>query len=129
MTITLLAQEKGGASYYHKRFEGRRTASGYIYRGDSMICAHRTHPFGTKLRVVNPSNGKRVWVKVVDRGPHVKRRIIDLSYAAALELDIVRAGIATVEVYVVNDSIDNLPILPFKIDLLQIKHPKTILHY
>lgn len=104
----LCSQETGYASYYNKRFEGRKTASGYIYRRDSMICAHRTYPFGTMLYVENPKNGHRVKVKVVDRGPHLKKRIIDLSYKAALELDVVRAGVAFVKVSVADDVYEPL---------------------
>ncbi|MDH6353935.1 rare lipoprotein A [Dysgonomonas sp. PH5-45] len=90
--------EEGLASYYSKRFHLARTASGELYHNDSLICAHRTHPFGTLLEVLNEKNGKSVIVRVVDRGPHRKNRIIDLSYAAAERLDIVSHGLAHVKV-------------------------------
>jgi rare lipoprotein A len=63
-----------------------------------MTCAHRTYPLGTLLRVKNPQNGKYVIVKVTDRGPYSRRLMIDLSYRAAKELDIIRKGIAAVEI-------------------------------
>lgn len=84
------------ASYYHKKFEGRRTSSGTKYRGDSLTCAHRTLPFGTRLKVVNPENNNFVIVKVTDRGPFIRGRDIDLSYAAADRLGIINKGVAQV---------------------------------
>ena len=77
----------GKASYYANKFHGRRTSDGSIYHRDSMTCAHRTLPFGTILKVRNVKNGKEVIVKVNDRGPFCKGRIVDLSYAAARELE------------------------------------------
>lgn len=91
------SQESGNASYYANRFHGRKTASGILYHKDSLTCAHRTFPFGTLLKVTNPKNNKSVIVKVTDRGPFTKNCIIDLSYAAAKELGILRSGIAYVE--------------------------------
>ena len=96
--------QRGKASYYHHRFHGKRMSSGTHYHRDSLYCAHRTYPFGTPLKVTNVKNGKWTVVKVVDRGPHVRGRIIDLSYAAAKDIDMVRAGTATVEV----EKIDSL---------------------
>ena len=90
--------ETGKASFYSKRFHNRKTASGVVYTRDMLACAHRTYPFGTKLLVRNPKNDKEVIVEVIDRGPHRKSRIIDLSYLAAEQLDIVHHGVATVEV-------------------------------
>ena len=69
--------QKGKASYYPKKFTGRRTASGERLHHDSLTCAHRTYPFGTLLKVTNPANGKHVIVRVTDRGPYVKGRIIE----------------------------------------------------
>ena len=90
--------QKGKASYYARKFGGRKTASGERLHHDSMTCAHRTHPFGTLLRVKNPANGREVIVRVNDRGPFVRGRIVDLSRAAARELGIIAQGIAHVEV-------------------------------
>lgn len=92
--------EYGYATYYSKRLEGRRTSSGERLHKDSMTCAHRTHPFGTKLLVTNPRNGRQVIVRVNDRGPFARGRIIDLSYGAAQYLDIISHGVAKVEVEV-----------------------------
>ena len=92
-----VAQQSGKASYYAHKFHGRKTSSGVPYHKDSLTCAHRTLPFGTLLEVVNPINKKRVVVKVTDRGPFTRNRVLDLSYAAAKELDIIRSGIAMVE--------------------------------
>ena len=90
--------QKGKASYYSKKFSGRQTASGERLHHDSLTCAHRTYPFGTLLKVTNPANGKEVIVRVTDRGPYVKGRIIDLSVRAARELGIIAQGIAPVTV-------------------------------
>ena len=90
--------QTGKASYYPKKFTGRRTASGERLHHDSLTCAHRTYPFGTLLKVTNPANGKHVIVRVTDRGPYVKGRIIDLSVRAARELGIIAQGIAPVTV-------------------------------
>lgn len=99
------AQETGLATFYGTKFNNRKTASGEIYRKDSMVCAHRTYPFGTLLRVRNLKNNKEVVVRVIDRGPFAKRRIVDLSHAAAKELDMVRRGVIHVEVSEFRDSI------------------------
>jgi len=75
-----------------------KMSNGIPYHQDSLTCAHRTLPFGTILEVRNLKNNKKVVVKVTDRGPHLKSRIIDLSYAAAKELGIVGEGSAQVEI-------------------------------
>ncbi len=89
-------QQKGKASFYAKKFNGRITASGERLHPDSLTCAHRTYPFGTMLRVYNPANGRSVVVKVTDRGPFIRGRIIDLSWRAAKELGIISQGVAMV---------------------------------
>ena len=91
----------GTASYYSDKLHGRRTSSGERYHRDSLTCAHRTLPFGTLLRVRNLKNDKEVVVRVTDRGPFTRRFIIDLSRAAARELDFIRAGICRVELTVI----------------------------
>lgn len=88
----------GIASYYAKRATGSRTANGEKLHHDSLTCAHRTYPFGTRLKVTTPSNGRSVVVRVNDRGPFVRGRIIDLSWGAARELGILAQGIAKVTV-------------------------------
>ena len=103
--------QKGKASFYAKKFHGRKTASGERLHLDSLTCAHRTYPFGTKLKVYNPANGRSVVVKVTDRGPFVRGRIIDLSWRAAKELGIISQGVATVFVQKHNDII-----VPFMVE-------------
>ena len=98
------AQQRGKASYYSKRATGARTSSGILLHNDSLVCAHRTHPFGTKLLVKNLTNDKEVIVTVVDRGPYKKGRIIDLTYAAAEQLGMITKGVVAVEVSVYPDK-------------------------
>ncbi|MBQ6161502.1 MAG: septal ring lytic transglycosylase RlpA family protein [Prevotella sp.] len=108
-SASLHAQSQTGkASYYAKKFIGRRTASGERLHRDSLTCAHLKYPFGTRLKVTNPANGKEVIVRVNDRGPYHRGRIIDLSWAAARELGILLQGIAMVKVEVVHND-ENVP--------------------
>jgi hypothetical protein len=86
------------ASYYGGYFHGRRTASGEVYNKHALTCAHKTLPFETLLKVTNPQSGKHVVVRVNDRGPFRRGRDIDLSYGAAKEIGMVRAGVIKVEV-------------------------------
>lgn len=90
--------EKGIASWYGTKFHGRRTSSGETYDMYAMTAAHKTLPLPTYVRVTNLNNGKHVIVKVNDRGPFHENRIIDLSYTAAIKLDIVKSGTGLVEV-------------------------------
>jgi rare lipoprotein A len=94
------AQEKGKASYYARRMQGRKMSSGLRYHNDSMFCAHKKHPFGTLLKVVNQRTGRSVVVKVTDRGPFGRGRIVDLSWRAAKELGMLADGVINVDVYV-----------------------------
>lgn len=105
MAADAYAQQRGKASYYSRRANGARTSSGIRLNNDSLVCAHKTHPFGTKLLVKNPANGKEVVVTVIDRGPHTKGRIIDLSHEAARRLGILAAGVAMVEVEEYDDIV------------------------
>lgn len=89
---------RGVASWYGRDFHGLATSSGETYNMNAMTAAHTTLPIPTWVEVTNLENGKRVVVKVNDRGPFVDNRLIDLSYAAALQLDMVRNGTARVEV-------------------------------
>ena len=91
----------GTASFYGKRFHGRTTANGERFDMHAMTAAHRTLPFGSKVRVTNPSNGKQVIVRINDRGPFAKGRAIDLSRAAAEEIGLIRRGHARVEMELV----------------------------
>lgn len=97
-------QQTGKASFYSKRATGARTSSGERLHHDSLTCAHKTYPFGTLLKVTNPSNGKEVVVRVTDRGPHTRGRIIDLSWGAAKQLGILNHGVAMVKVEVVEKN-------------------------
>ena len=90
-------RERGLASWYGRKFHGRRTASGEVYDMYAMTVAHPTLPIPSYARIVNPANGRAVVVRVNDRGPFHAGRIVDLSYAAALKLDLLR-GVAPVEV-------------------------------
>ncbi len=90
-------KERGIASWYGGKFHGRRTANGETYNMYDLTAAHRWLPFGTLVRVTNLRNHKSVVVRINDRGPFVKNRIIDLSYAAARALDMIKTGTAPVE--------------------------------
>lgn len=87
---------RGKASWYGSRFHGRRTASGERFDMNDLTAAHRTLPFGTRVRVRHVGNGREVVVRINDRGPHAGGRIIDLSRAAAAALDLLQAGEAPV---------------------------------
>lgn len=123
---TTMAQQKGKASYYGNKFHGRMMSSGLRYHRDSMFCAHRSYPFGTLLKVTNLKNNKSVVVKVMDRGPYGHGRIIDLSYAAAKEIDMLRAGVVAVSVtpykgdrgvpYRPEPESDELPEIDFEVE-------------
>jgi rare lipoprotein A len=82
----------GTSSYYGKKFHGRKTASGEIFNMYDFTAAHKTLPFGTMLEVENLENNKKVVVRINDRGPFVGDRILDLSYAAAREIDMIKTG-------------------------------------
>lgn len=94
-------RETGVASWYGKPYHGRKTASGERYDMREMTAAHRTLPFGAVVRVTNLENGRSVKVRITDRGPFVKGRIIDLSRAAAKKLDMIGSGTARVRISVV----------------------------
>lgn len=91
----------GDASYYGKGFDGKKTASGEIFDRNAMTCAHRSLPFGTKLKVVRVKTGASVVVRVNDRGPYAKRRVLDLSEAAGKVLGLDKAGHAQVTATVI----------------------------
>ena len=86
----------GEASYYGPGFHGKKTASGEIFDQDDYTCAHKSLPFGTKLKVVRKDNGKSVVVRVNDRGPYVDGRILDLSVAAGKKIGLDKVGHAEV---------------------------------
>ena len=94
----------GLASYYADKYQGHKTASGERFDTARLTAAHRTLPFGTKVRVTNLDNGRSVVVRVNDRGPFVSGRIIDLSPAAAKQLDMLRAGVVRVKLEVLGTT-------------------------
>jgi rare lipoprotein A len=97
-------RERGHASWYGKKFHGRKTANGEIYDMFKMTAAHKTLPLPSYVRVTNLANGKSTVVRVNDRGPFHKGRIIDLSYAAAAKLDVINHGAVEVEIETVNSD-------------------------
>ncbi|MEB0038885.1 MULTISPECIES: septal ring lytic transglycosylase RlpA family protein [unclassified Pseudomonas] len=90
--------ETGSASFYGAKHQGKRTASGERFDQNSLTAAHRDLPFGTRLLVTNLDNNKTVEVRVNDRGPHTRGRLIDLSRKAAEQLGMLGAGVAQVRV-------------------------------
>jgi len=90
--------ETGLASYYGWSLEGQPTADGHRYERAAFTCAHRSHPFGTRLLVTDLENGRSVVVRVNDRGPFEPGRVVDLSWAAARKLGMLRRGLARVRV-------------------------------
>lgn len=99
--------ETGIASWYGPNFHGKRTANGEIYNMNEYTAAHKTLPFDTILRVTNKQNNKSVIVRINDRGPYVKSRIIDLSRKAAEEIDMIRDGSTEVSLYLLSNI--NMP--------------------
>jgi len=95
---TIKKEARGKASWYGPGFHGRRTASGEIFNSNAMTAAHRTLPFGAKVRVTSQSNGRSVMVRINDRGPFVGNRIIDLSKASAQALGITGLGMVSLTV-------------------------------
>jgi rare lipoprotein A len=97
----ILKQEIGLASWYGRELQGNLTASGEAYDLNALTAAHQTLPFGTILRVTNLANWKSVLLRVNDRGPHLARRVLDVSWAAAKRLEFLDSGTARVSVEVV----------------------------
>jgi len=92
----------GKASYYAEKFHGKKTASGEVYDMHDMTAAHKTLPFGTKVKITNQRNGKSVVVEVNDRGPFVKSRQFDLSKAAFTSIGNLDRGVLPIDYEVVN---------------------------
>ena len=104
------SSETGIASWYGVPYHGRPSASGEIFDMEKLTAAHRALPFQTWVEVTNLSNGRQVDVRITDRGPFVGGRIIDVSMAAARELDMVRAGTARVRLRVINPPVNAPPV-------------------
>ena len=109
------AIETGVASWYGPNFHGKLTANGEVYDMDGMTAAHRTLPFNTEVVVENLDNGKTVHVRINDRGPFAKDRIIDLSRAAATEIDMMGPGTARVRLYLVKGDLENSRVTDLKV--------------
>jgi rare lipoprotein A len=116
-------KERGMASWYGEDFHGWVTANGETYDMEAMTAAHRTLPLGTEVRVTNAENGRQVHVRINDRGPYLYGRVIDLSLAAARELDMVDSGIAAVQIEVVGGQRAGLVSL---VDLMPLPRPLTV---
>lgn len=93
--------ERGKASYYADKYQNRKTASGEYLDNSAMTAAHKTLPFGTRVRVTNLNNGKTVEVVINDRGPFVRGRVVDLTRAAFARIEDLRIGLVDVEVVVI----------------------------
>jgi rare lipoprotein A len=103
----------GLASWYGRRWQGRPTASGARYDRSQLTAAHRTAPLGTQAVVTNLANGYVVRVRITDRGPHTRQRILDLSYEAARRLAMIRTGAARVKVeFLTASPLASLPGMP-----------------
>lgn len=96
--VSVLRTERGMASWYGPGFHGNRCANGEIYNQYGLSAAHRTLPFGTRVRVTNLNNDRSVVVRINDRGPFIRGRIIDLSKGAAQEIGMITSGVAPVKV-------------------------------
>ena len=114
-TAPALSQQ-GIASWYGPGFHGKKTTSGAVYDQYGMTAAHQTLPLGSSVRVTNLANGKSVTVLVNDRGPFVKGRVIDLSYAAAQAVDMIGPGTAPVRVEVLDTGGQELTAIPDRLD-------------
>ena len=99
--MTALGTQVGLASYYSQEFQGCKTSNGEIFDNSKLTAAHRTYPFGTIVKVTNLTTNAEVEVRINDRGPVKKERVIDLSFAAAKTIGIDRAGLAKVRLEVV----------------------------
>ncbi|OQX30032.1 MAG: hypothetical protein B0D92_00590 [Spirochaeta sp. LUC14_002_19_P3] len=119
-------EQTGIASWYGGIFHGRLTANGEVYDTYDLTCAHKTLPFGTLLEVKNLKNQKTIQVRVNDRGPFVDDRIIDLSYAAAKALDMIRDGTAKV---LISTDENSIPRARFKIQIGAWKDLKMARHH
>lgn len=112
LLVTGWAQQTfyGKASYYHDKFNGRKTANGEQFNNNALTAAHNTLPFNTLVRVTNLKNNLSVDVRINDRGPFAKNRIIDLTRAAANRLDMIQSGVADVKIEVLASDYDSVSV-------------------
>jgi rare lipoprotein A len=100
-TAQSVSAEEGVAAYYSNKFQGRKMVNGTRYDKNKLTAAHKTLPLGTKVKVTDLKNNKSVVVTITDRGPHSKKRMIDLSYAAAKKIGLINAGLSKVKLDVI----------------------------
>lgn len=102
--VKITPYEQGKATYYGRKWHGRKGSSGERLDMNGYQCAHKTLPFGTLVKVTNKNNGKSCIVKVIDRGPFGKGKVIDLTYQAASDLDMISAGVVPVKLEIVESG-------------------------
>lgn len=100
-TAQAVNAEEGIAAYYSNKFQGKKMVNGKPYDKNKLTAAHKTLPLGTKVKVTDLQNNSSVTVIITDRGPHSKKRIIDLSYAAAQKINLIHAGLSRVRLDIV----------------------------
>ena len=103
-TASAAASETGKIAWYGRKFAGRKTASGEAFNPEALTMAHKTLPFGTRVKITNPKNNKSVTVRVNDRGPTQADRVGDVSYAAARKLGMLKSGVIEAELAVVGTA-------------------------
>lgn len=111
MQLDIGIKDRGVASWYGEQFHGRQAANGELFDMEALTAAHRTIPLGSVVRVVNLTNGKHLYVRITDRGPYEKGRILDLSHGAAVQLGMEREGVAYVQVEIVGERRPELMLL------------------
>jgi rare lipoprotein A len=107
-------KDRGVASWYGEQFHGRQAANGELFDMEALTAAHRTMPLGSIVRVVNLANGKHLYVRITDRGPYEKGRVLDLSHGAAVQLGMEHKGLALVQVEIVGERRPELMLLSEK---------------
>jgi rare lipoprotein A len=114
MQLDVGIKDRGVASWYGEQFHGRQAANGELFDMEALTAAHRTMPLGSIVRVVNLANGRHLYVRITDRGPYEKGRILDLSHGAAVQLGMERGGLAYVHVEIVGARRPELMLLSEK---------------
>lgn len=111
MQLDVGIKDRGVASWYGEQFHGKQAANGELFDMEALTAAHRTIPLGSVVRVVNLTNGKHLYVRITDRGPYEKGRILDLSHGAAVQLGMEREGLTHVQVEIVGERRPELLLL------------------
>ena len=114
MQLDVGIKDRGVASWYGEQFHGRQAANGELFDMEALTAAHRTMPLGSVVRVLNVTNGKHLYVRITDRGPYEKGRILDLSHGAAVQLGMEHHGLAHVQVEIVGERNPELMLLSEK---------------